>query len=138
MITALIYLTCSTLTLAVIARVFRVEDSRSGSRVVLINARQWFDRIVTEATLRLSKADTYLGRGFARLMLHYAAHGVLHRLLLFVGRMEKKVEHLLRSNKKVAKEIRINKEKTHLDKIADHREEVALTEEQKTKMRSHE
>jgi len=135
--TALILLICSTLTLGIIAGVFRVEDARDGNRVVMVRARKFFDRMVAVVTERLSKADTYLGRGFARLMLHYAAHGVLHRLLTFLGRIEKKVEHLLRSNKRVAKDIRTKKEKTHLDKIADHREEVKLTEEQKIKMRSH-
>jgi hypothetical protein len=129
---------CSTLALGFIAGVFRVEDARAGDRMVLVRARTLFDRLVVTASQRLSQADTYLGRGFARLMLHYAAHGVLHRLLTFLGRIERKVEHLLRSNKEVAKDIQKNKKKTHLDKIADHRQEVALSEEQKIKMRSHE
>jgi len=136
--TALIIFICSTLILTVLVGIFRVEDAREGSRVIMVRPRSFFDKIVKGAAERLSKTDTYLGRGFTRLMLHYAAHGILHRLLTFVGRIEKKVEHLLRSNKQVAKEIRIGKEKTYLDKIADHREEVALTEKQKTKMRSHE
>lgn len=138
MTTAILYLAGSTLTLGIIAGVFRVEDARAGNRVVLVRARGLLDRVVTEAVSRLSTVDTYLGRGFARLMLHYAAHGLLQHVLLLLSRVEKKVQYLLHSNKKVAKEIRKKKEKTHLDKIADHREEVALSEEQKAKMRSHE
>jgi hypothetical protein len=138
MTTAILYLAGSTLALGIIAGVFRVEDARAGNRVILVRARGLLDRAVVGATDRLSTADTYLGRGFARLMLHYAAHGLLQRLLMLLGRVEKKVEYLLHSNKKVAKEIRKKKGKTHLDKIADHRAEVALSKEQKAKLRSHE
>ena len=136
--TALIFLACSTLTLIVLVGVFRVEDAREGRRIILSRVRALFDRLVVFGGRKLSEVDTYLGRGFARLMLHYAAHGILHRLLSFIGRMEQKVEHLLRRNKQVATDIRVNKKKTHLDEIAEHQEEVALTETQKMKMRSHE
>jgi len=137
MTTALIYLACSTLALGIIAGVFRVEDARGGHLVILGGVRRFFNKIISAVAERLSKADTYFGRGFPRLMLHYLAHGVLYRLLAFVGRVEKRVAHLLRRNKQVAKDIRTTKEKTHLDKIADHQKKVALTDAQKKKMRSH-
>jgi len=138
MFTALIYLLCSVLAFVVIVGVFRLETARGGKRIVLVKLRTSLDAAVISVRSKISKVDTYLGRGFARLMLHYAAHGVLQRLLDFIGRTEQKVEHLLRRNKQVATDIRINKNKTHLDKIAEHKQEVALTEEQKLKMRSHE
>jgi len=136
--TALIFLALSVSTLVIIAGVFRVEDAREGKRVALASVRGLFDTFLRKLRTRLAKADTYLGRGFARLMLHYAAHGVLQRLLAFIGRTEQRVEHLLRRNKQVAKEIRTDKQKTHLDALKEHQEETALTEAQKKKMRSHE
>lgn len=136
--TALIFLVCSTMVLVFTTGIFRVEDARQGNRVMLSLLRSLLDRFVTFVGGKLSRADTYLGRGFARLMLHYAAHGILNRLLAFIGRTEKKVEHLLRRNKQVATDIRVSKKKTHLDEIAEHKEEVALTQKQKMKMRSHE
>lgn len=136
--TALILLACSTLALVAIAGVFRFEDARGGNRVTLVRTRSFFDRSVVTTYTKLSQVDTYLGRGFARLMLHYAAHGILQKILSFVSRTEKKVEHLLRQNKQVAKDIQTSKEKNHLTKIAEHQQEVALTEKQKMKMRSHE
>ena len=126
------------LALIILIGVFRVEDAHEGNRIMFPKLRTFFDRLVVYLGDKLSKVDTYLGRGFARLMLHYAAHGILHRLLSFIGRTEQKVENLLRRNKQVATDIRVSKKKTHLDEIAEHKEEVALTEKQKMKMRSHE
>lgn len=134
---AFVYFACSALTLGIIAGVFRVEDAQQGRRIVLRRARAWFDGVVVSAGSKLTKFDTYLGRGITRLLLHYAAHSILHRLLALITRMEKRVEHLLRRNKQVAKDIQGTKSKTHLDEIAEHKEEVALTDAQKRKMRSH-
>ena len=138
MTTALTYLACSTLALVIIAGVFRVEDARDGQLVVLKKARLWFSKVVTAAFTKLSKLDTYIGKGFARLMLHYAAHNILRSLLLLIEKIENKIKSLLKRNTQVAKDLRLTKEKTHLDHIADHRIETALTDAQKKKMRSHE
>jgi hypothetical protein len=138
MSTALIILIASVLTLVFTAGVFRIEDARNGKLLFAVRLRGFFDAVVTKVVGKLSKVETYLGKGFVRLMLHYFAHGILRRVLSFVSSTQKKLEHLLRRNKQVAKEIRTKKEKTHLDKIAEHKEETALTEAQKKKMRSHE
>lgn len=135
--TALVLLSCSLLTLVIIAGVFRVEDAKGGKLVVLRKVREFFNRTVTRVAVKLSSVETYIGKGSLRLSLHYVLHGILHFVLSFVSRVQHKIEHLLRRNKQVAKEIRTDKEKTHLDKISDHKEEVALTEAQKVKLRSH-
>ena len=51
---------------------------------------------------------------------------------------EKRVEQLLRRNKQAVKGIKHNKKRNHLDEIADHKQEFALSDAQKEKMRSHE
>ena len=135
---ALIFLVLSVSTLVIITGIFRIEDAREGKRVVLVAVRNLFDSFLQKLRSKCVRVDTYLGRGFARLMLHYVAHGVLYRLLAFIARTEDKVEYLLRRNKQVAKEIRTNKQKTHLDVLKEHQKETALTEAQKKKMRSHE
>lgn len=137
MTTALIYLACSTLTLVIVAGVFRVEDARDGQLVVLKTVRVRFSKIVEVVFAKLSKLDTYIGKGFARIMLHYAAHNILRSILLLIVKLENKIKSLLKRNTQVAKDLQLTKEKTHLDHIADHRIETALTDAQKRKMRSH-
>lgn len=134
---ALIYLASSALALVIIAGVFRVEDAREGRLVVFKTARVLFDKIITMVFYRLSKLDTYIGKGFARLMLHYAAHNILRSTLLLIQKLENKIKGLLKRNTQVAKDLRLTKEKTHLDHIAEHRIETALSDAQKKKMRSH-
>jgi len=131
-------LVCSTLALVIIAGVFRVEDAREGKLLMLSGFRVLFDRFVVYIAKKLSTFDTYIGRGFARIVLHYAAHGLLERLLLVLKKGEKRVEQLLRRNKQAVKGIKHNKKRNHLDEIADHKQEFALSDAQKEKMRSHE
>ncbi len=135
--TALIFFTGSVLTLLFIIAVFCVEDAQSGKRVLFPKIREMLDSLVLKYSHKLIAIDTYLGRGFTRLMLHYAAHGVLQRLLKIVEHIEHKVEYLLRRNKQVAKQIKTNTQKTHLDELTAHKEHTALSEEQKKQIRSH-
>jgi len=135
---ALIILAVSTLTLVLITGVFRVEDARGGSTIILTRFRVFMNTVLTVCIKKITNIETYLGKGMVRLVLHYCVHGILRRVLLFVSFIKNRIENLVSKNKQVAKEIRSNKKKTHLDKIAEHRKKTALTESQKKKMRSHE
>ena len=81
MTTALTYLACSATVLVIIIGIFRVEDARDGKLVLLTKVRLFFNRLVTYLGARLYSLDTYIGKGFARVMLHYAVHGLLERIL---------------------------------------------------------
>ncbi len=136
--TELIILSISTITLILCIGVFRVEDSRGGKRIFLGRIRSGFDTAVAVALQKLTQVDTYLGRGIARLTLHYAAHGILQRLLAWVTATQNKVEYLLKRNKQVVREIRTtDAKKTHLDALKEHKEETALSEQEKRKLKSH-
>ncbi|MFT7507087.1 MAG: hypothetical protein ACI92I_000225 [Acidimicrobiales bacterium] len=135
---ALICFASSAMILVVISAIFRIEDARGSHLLVLAHTRSLFNKSIVKLSGALSKMDTYVGRGFLRLMLHYLAHSVLQKFLSLINRAEKWVENLLRRNKQVSKDIRSAKKRTHLDAMTEHKEEVALTDVQKEKMRSHE
>jgi hypothetical protein len=121
--------------LIILTFVYVVEDIK-GERVFLKGSRAWLDQIFEWILKRLAGVRTFFTHGFMRLLLHYSAHKVLKRLLTTLQRLEKKVEELVRRNRKVAKTIKDAKE-NHLHAIAAHKEEVSLSEEQKEELRSH-
>lgn len=127
----------SAVALVFLAGVFRVEDARAGELILLGGVRRWFDRTIRTATFKMATWHPYLGQGFARLILHYLAHTVLDRLLAVARALETWLERLLHRNRQVAKKIDAEKRQTHLDMIAAHKAETALTERQKQKLRSH-
>lgn len=124
----------STITLVILAGVFRVEDRRE--RYLFLGViRGRFDQWVAEQYLVHHRWSGHLGRGFFRLLFHYFIHGILDRLLRFVRWMEARVERLMRHNRQVAKTIGAEKRETHLTAIAAHKAETALTERQKQKLK---
>ncbi|MFT5849215.1 MAG: hypothetical protein ACI9H6_000015 [Patiriisocius sp.] len=135
---ALIYLAGSVAILMILIGIFRVEDAREGKLVLLSKSRLFFSKVVSYVGRKLYSLDTYIGKGFARIMLHYAVHGLLERVLNVLKGTQGRVESLLHRNKQVVKEISKDKKRNHLDEIADHQQETALSEAQKKKMRSHE
>ena len=137
MSTSLLILIISTIALVVLTGVFRVEDARGGALVLLGGVRRGFDRLIRAVSFKLATWHPYLGRGFLRLLFHYFAHTVLDRLLAAARWIETRLERLVRRNRQVAKKIDAEKRQTHLDMIAAHKAETALTERPKQKLRSH-
>lgn len=126
----------SAITLVILAGVFRLEDSK-GRLVVLGRARSWFNRVITGLYNRLANWHPYVGRGFFRLILHYLMHGLLRRLLNVLRFIERAVERLMRQNRQVAKAIDAEKRQaSHLEAIAEHKVETALSEREKQRRRS--
>ncbi len=127
----------STVTLVILTGVFRLED-RSGKIVVLGGVRRWFNGTLTALVARAMGWHPYVGRGFMRLILHYLAHGLLRRILIGIRRIEHWIEQLMRQNRQVAKSIDAEKRhSSHLQAIADHKVETALSEREKRRLRSH-
>lgn len=127
----------SALTLVILTGVFVLED-RSGKIVVFGGIRRWFNAALTALIARALGWHPYVGRGFVRLILHYLAHGFLRRILFGIRRVEHWVEQLMRQNRQVAKSIDAEKRhSSHLQAIADHKVETALSEREKRRLRSH-
>gem|GEM_PF-828474 len=134
---ALIYLASSAAALVIIAGVFRVEDTRGGQRIVFGRVRTLFDWVVLWIIGVFRWLYEYIRYSFARLFFHYAAHRILKRLYIVTHFLEEKTEELLRQNRRTARRISTERhERSHLDEIADHKEETALTREEIEKMRS--
>jgi hypothetical protein len=130
MILALTYVGISTVVLTVLTFVYVIED-RKERRIVLEGFRSWLDKLFTKLLKKLAAVRAFFTHGFVRLLLHYSAHKILKRILATLQRLEKKVEELVRRNRTVAKTIKASKEKNHLHAIAEHKEEVALSDKEK-------
>lgn len=130
MLAALLYVGGSVVVLVLLTGIYTLEDIRN-RRIVLVRLRESFDIILQRIAVKLGNGKSFFTHGFMRLMLHYGAHTILKRLLTTLRRMESRVEELVRKNRRVAKDIRAAKVKNHLDEIAQHKQEVALSEEEK-------
>lgn len=133
----LLLLIGSTITLVFMAGVFRLEDARGGQYVCCARVRMGVNALYERIERTLGGWHPYLGRGFFRLIMHYLAHSVLRRVLRFVRRLEQGIETTMRRNRQVAKAIDAEKRQTHLTALSEHKEETALTERQKQRLRAH-
>ena len=137
MIIALSYVGVSITVLLLLTVVYVIEDNK-GHRVFLVSLREKCDNLLALLVARFEKIAFSFTRGFMRLLLHYGAHSILKRMLAFIRALETRVEHLVRQNRKVAKDIGGSlRQKSHLDAIAEHKEEVSLTEQEREELRSH-
>lgn len=136
MVVALTYVAFSLVALALLTFVYVVEDIK-GKRVFLLSLRVKLDSLLLMLLRKFQQVAFSFTNGFMRLLLHYGAHSVLKRVLALIRKLEMKVEELVRHNRKVAKDISAVKVRNHLDAIADHKQEVALSETKKDEMRAH-
>ncbi len=134
MTAALTYVGCSVTILVLLTFIYAVEDKK-GHRVFLVRFRELLDKFLFAVKQKFSATGSYFNNSLMRLLLHYGAHSILKRVLNALRRLEERVENLVRHNRRVARDIHIAKTRNHLDEIADHKEEVALSEKQKEKMR---
>lgn len=132
MVIAFVYVGCSVVALLLLTVVYTIEDVK-GRRIFLVRVREATDRFLNAFSLKVSKWLYGFAHGFMRLLFHYGAHSILKRVLSGIRNLEARVEDLVRKNRKIAKDIR-NKTRTHLNDIADHKEEVALSDKEKENM----
>ena len=136
MLTALSIFGGSVVVLALLIVVYSIEDSK-GERVFLRSFREMLDRGLIGLVFLARSGVTFFTHSFMRLLLHYGLHTILSRILNALRDMEKKVEELVRKNKRVAKAIQAAKSsRSHLHQVREHKEEVALSEEDKERLRS--
>ncbi len=105
--------------------------------VVLASARSLLTKVLTSIHDKIFHVHPFMGRGFFRLIMHYALHGVLKRCLRLLRSAEAGLEALMRQNRQVAKAIDAEKRQTHLTAIADHKIETALSPREKQRRRAH-
>lgn len=137
MLLALSYVAGSIVFLLLLTFLYVAEDIK-GERVFLGSIRVLLDSFLLFLKTLFLKGIHFFTNGFVRVLLHYGFHNILNRLLALLRSLEKRVEDLVRKNRKVVKDIHAVKTRNHLDEIAEHQEETALTDTQKEEMRSHE
>lgn len=109
---------------------FRAESLR-GQRLILSNIRGRADRYLVESTRSFMGVKKVFGASSLRLFFHYLLHQFLSVFLFLVRFAENKLQRLRLKNKVVAKVIREQVTDNHLTHIARHKEEVALSEEER-------
>ena len=137
MVTALLYIGVSFLALLVISVVFRIEDAQGGSVVVLKKPRRLFDQLVILMSHFAVRGYKKMRHSFLRIFFHHVAHRILKRLYALTHFLEEKTEELLRQNKRTGRRIDAEKRvRSHLDDIAAHQQETALSKEDIERLRS--
>ena len=133
MTTALIYFSASLVALVLLSSLFIIEDAR-GHRVLLSGARNFLDRLLLALWSTLQRFRHRVWDGFVHIILRYGVHTLLGAVLAFLRRLEQRVEHAVLRNRQAARTE--NRPRTHLDEIADHKEAVALSDEEKERRRN--
>jgi len=136
MIVALTYVAGSSIILILLTFIYVIEDFK-GKRVFFVGFRAFLDKVLTACKVQLAKITSFFTNGFMRLLLHYGAHSLLKGVLAWLRALEKRVEDLVRQNRKIAKDIHAAKKRNHLDEIAEHKEETALSDTQREDRLSH-
>ena len=113
---------------------FGIEAKR-GQRVLLRGARSWLDQLVLRVFYFVSQLRVHFGAGSILMFLHYCIHKVLAGGIATLTAAEHSLERWQRQNRSVAKHVRAEQEKTHLDVIAEHKASVTLTETEKRKLK---
>ena len=134
--TALMWVGGSAIVVCALLVFYSFED-RKGERIVFPRFRHMLDHLVETLGRSLLRAGDFMGGRFLRLLIHYGLHTILKRLLLFLRSLEAKVEEIIRQNRRRAKDVTQPHVENHLDAIAQHKEEVALTEGEKRKLPAH-
>lgn len=130
----LIYCGVSSIVLGAILFLFRIEAG-VGRRIIFPGLRARGD----DAVVRLGMFGRMLGEQFGfravRIVLHYLMHIVLTLVIRFVRTFEKTLVRLQLRNRAVARTVRTEGEKSHLELIAEHKVEQALSPREKAHLK---
>lgn len=110
-------------------------ESKRGDRLVLGGFRGWVDKVLVAIHGALSKLHWHFGSGAVRLIIHFVLHRLLSSLVTFLNRIMDLVNSWRTKNRLAARSVRDAQEKTHLELIADHKTDTALTEKEKKKLK---
>jgi len=135
MVTPLIYFSASALSLVLLAALYLYEDAR-GRRIIFPRLRAHLDNACVVVILFLIKIVRMLWHGIMQFVLRHGVYAFLGATVTFLRRLEKRVEYAVLYNRHAASKVRQNRERTHLDEIAEHKELTALSEEDRQRLKS--
>ena len=118
--------------------IFLSIEKRRKKRLILGTFRAFIDSVIINITNWLRYWLKYLGRHIIKLSWYYAIHRFLRLILTILVRMYDGIESLFLQNRNRAKVIRIErrmiKNGGHFDKVADHKRNSTLSEEEKREL----
>ena len=130
MVVSLIVCSVSTGLLILVSWLFALETVR-GQRYFLGGARAQCDNLLIKSAFGLSRLRVHLGAGSARIAIHFFFHQLLAVILKGLQRFESFIASVQRRNRAVARSVRSDQKKTHLDVLVEHKEAHSLSEKQK-------
>lgn len=102
------------------------KGTRFGARI-----RSSLDASLDSMEEEVTSHVPVVNRTFFRHLFHYGIHQVLSHVLRWIAGIENALKAGLRFNRTKAKVVLKANTDSHLQKIADHKEEVALSDEEK-------
>ncbi len=123
----------SGLLLATLFFLYKAEAAK-GQRLFLTGIRDRLDGFVQRRLEGWNRWKKYVGASSFRLFLHYLLHQGLGAALFIIRWIEGQLHGLRRRNKMVAK-VAVSDSDNHLSHIAKHKEEMALTEEERKELK---
>ena len=133
MTTALIYFGSSALVLIILSSLYLIEDIK-GRRILLPTARNFFDHILASLLGSVVRSFKVMWHWIAQFVLSHGVSKLLSATMSYLRKLEQRVEDLVLHNRQAVK--REKRERTHLDEIADHKVQSALSEEDKHRLKN--
>ena len=114
---------------------FLKAENIQNRRLFLVGLRDKFDRGLLALYRSLSRFSNFLSGKILRLSIHFIVHQVLVVILAILKFLESHISRLQWRNRISARRVRLTETKNHLDLIAEHQEENALTDKEKQKLK---
>jgi hypothetical protein len=119
--------------------IFTQQERRRGRRFFAARARAWLDRVVDDISQSVSKKIEHFTKYMVQLSWYYGLHSLLRGLLKGMIAMYTYFEDLFERNRARTKQLRAEKRQlskhNHLQQIANHREETALSASEQQKLK---
>lgn len=114
-------------------------EQRRGQRLVGVSLRHWCDVQVDKVGVWLLTCLNHFVKYVVQLNWYYSIHSVLRMMLRVMVRFYTYFENVFERNRLRTKRLRAEKRTigalNHLHKMAEHKEDTALTPKQKQKLR---
>lgn len=119
---------------------FVTLEQRRGKRFLLGGVREKLDRVVVSIATFITRWLTYLGRYIIQLSWYYSIHRFLTMILTVLVKAYDRLELIFHNNKARARVLKTEKKNLksseHLQSMADHKVQTALSPSQKKKLKA--
>lgn len=128
----LIYFGASTALLVALSLLYAAEDAR-GERILFPRLRRWLDKFLRYLIIVALGTLRWFWQGVVRLVLRYGVYQMVGATVNYLISLEQKIEKTIFRQKDTTD--RAERPRNHLDEIADHKESIALSDDEKRRMR---